>query len=369
MTPYPEQTETNAPAQATPQSAQPPVQVTPTNPMNSAVAPTAQPAASAPQQQSPATTGAYAPYNPYGAYAQQNPYGAYNPYAQYPQYPQYQYPQYPGYSPYAYPGYAPYAPPAAPAAGNGATGTTGGASGATTQVAAKGRRPGLYALIFGVTLTVLLVAVIALAAVAPSLRTSETGAIPQGWTRVYDANLTTGNDGRWDQSNGCSSQPDGLEAGGPTSDSTGGVCIFEPSATTDLTSQGFLLNVTLAAPNNVPGDQQPVINVGATTYVTVNQQGTYDICASQCDTTTPGSIYATGSTSAWHEDGFVGNTIGVELSADGSTLTLFVNGVEVTSVSISVTSSSPTVIAIGALQGAQAIFTHATLYSGSATGI
>jgi len=400
MTPNPEQIESNTPAQVAQPGAPSPA---PANPADQAepATPVAAPSAPAPQpQQAPTTSAATGQQNPYGSYApygSHNPSGVYAPYApygqqypsgassaypqypqypqyQYPQYPQYQYPQYPGYSGYPYPGYPPYAAPA-PSATNGATPPASGADGAATApAAAKSRRTGLYALIFGVALAVLLVAAIALAAIAPGLRASETGSIPQGWTRVYDANLTAGDDGQWDHTIGCAAASDGLEAGGPTSDSVGGVCFFKPSAATDLTSRGFLLDVTLAAPNNVPNNQAPVIIVGDSTFVTFTQQGAYTICVSQCSATGTaggggGGAFATGSSSAWHEDGFVGNTIGVEVASDGATLTLFVNGAAVTTVTIAASVSSQTPIAIGALEGAQAIYTHATFYSGSATSL
>ena len=62
-------------------------------------------------------------------------------------------------------------------------------------------------------------------------------------------------------------------AGGSTSDSTGGDCIFRSTIATTIASQGFLLNVTLAPANRVANDQEPVISVGPTSGRHVQSAG------------------------------------------------------------------------------------------------
>ncbi len=241
-------------------------------------------------------------------------------------------------------------------------------------------RPRLYALIVGVIFTILIVAAIALAAYSPSLAPTESGAIPRGWTKVYDANLTAGDDGRWDQSQGCAFGSSGLNADASSS-SNAALCAFKPSETQDLASGGFLLEMTLTPAANITSEAVPLIVLGSDTsgavFVFADQQGNYTICQANCDTATRQGVLESGSTATWHGDPYVANTFAVQFVQQGlnnnPTITLFINGEQVAQIDVSqainVSAGAAIPFGVGSLSGGAEVYTHATLYTGGVSSL
>ncbi len=100
---------------------------------------------------------------------------------------------------------------------------------------------------------------------------------------------------------------------------------------------------------------------GAVIHFIITQDGSYTLCDGDCAQTSS-AIYLHGGLASWHGDALVANTIAIKVSPDHSTLTVFVNDQQVATVA---TQFGPRpAIALGALAGSEAIFTHATLYTG-----
>ncbi|MEO7003211.1 MAG: hypothetical protein ABI068_15450 [Ktedonobacterales bacterium] len=232
----------------------------------------------------------------------------------------------------------------------------------TPQTSARLRRPGLYALIFGVITAVVTLAAVALAAVAPSLEPNASAAIPAGWSQVYNGDLTKSVD-QWDTQHGCSNSFGGLFAQGDSQN--GRVCQFQPSASGSVTGQGFAITASIAPASQTDLQEIPIIAIGntASALVSFNQQGAYVVCDGTCDPSAGDGLYIKGTTAAWHTDPYVPNTITVRLDADGTTLTVYANGEQIASGRVRVDSDPQ--VAIGADANAQALFTHVTIYSGS----
>ena len=224
--------------------------------------------------------------------------------------------------------------------------------------AVSGLWSGRFSIVFAAMTITVTVAAVVLAALAPALATRPGVTPPAGFTQVYDANLS--DDGKWEHAAPCIFTARGLDVSGGAD---GAACVFQPSATNDLTSQGFWLQATVAPAASVAGAVEPVILIGDNEVIVFDQVGAYAIlCA---DTSIPGAIIvcAEGTTTAWHTNAFVGNTITVSYDAGASLLTLFANDQQVTSITL--TMGSQASLALGAGAGGEALFTHATIYSAS----
>ncbi len=170
--------------------------------------------------------------------------------------------------------------------------------------------------------------------------------------RSHDSNLVA-DDANWDTSQGCQYSNGGLYA------ASGAICLFVPSGSQDLTSQGFLLRVTIAPAAETGDNPAAFIDLGENIFVGVSQMGQYAFCDSldNCDLTLG------ASTIDWHADPYVTNTMAVKYDPQASQLILYLNGIQVDSVKATI--SPNTSIAVAAPAGAEALFTHATLYSAS----
>lgn len=279
----------------------------------------------------------------------------YPQYSQYPQYPQY--PVYPQYPQWQYPAYpmAPMAPVApmkpAPPPEEG-----------PAPKAPRGLLPDRASIIVAGVVSVITLLALFLAILAPSLGEQSGNAVPSGWSKVFDGAVH--NDGSWDTASGCNFTSAGLDVSGQRE---GTVCAFVPSTSSDLTSQGFLLDVQLAPAGAVSGNQSPIITIGNVSggaasagflSISFDQQGGYVIC-------TPENLplCMRGATVAWHGDGYVPNSIAVRYLPSQGQLTLYANGQAVTTIAASI--SGQQTLAIGADSNGEALFTHVTLYSAS----
>ncbi|MGH2514935.1 MAG: hypothetical protein ACRDHP_04700 [Ktedonobacterales bacterium] len=259
---------------------------------------------------------------------------------------------YPGNSPYpypTYPAYTPYNPRKSSeqqAAAN--------AEPAPDPRAARGFWSSRFGVVLAAVAVGLTLVAIVLAAIAAPLNTSQAGATPPaGFAQVYDAGLS--DDGKWANSSPCTFIAQGLDVTG----GTGGIaCAFKPSVNADLTSQGFWLRATIAPAASIQGTEVPVILIGENEPVLFDTQGAYILYCHNDSTPC-----ASGTTSAWHTNGFVANTITVSYDAGSATLSVFANDQLVTSAPF--TQGSQPVLALGAGGDAEALFTHVSIYSAS----
>lgn len=256
-----------------------------------------------------------------------------------------------------------YPPPTAPQPS--APSTPPMESGARTTT--SGRR---YQIIFGSVLAGLTILALALAVIAPDLRPNASQATPAGWSQVYASDLTkaTASDLKaWDLTKGCAFYSNGLYA--DASESNGDtVCALTLPGSGDTTDQGFYFELGLAPAAQVPSFQQALLQVGpppgqsgVTLTFEMDQDGRYVVCQSPCSTASR-ELYLSGGTAAWHADALVANTIAINVSADHTRETFYVNGQQVETVSVDLT-LRPT-LAVGAPSGSGAIFTRATLTAG-----
>lgn len=215
---------------------------------------------------------------------------------------------------------------------------------------------GRFSIIFAVATIAVTVVAIALAALAPSLVARPDTTPPAGFTQVYDANLS--DDGKWPNQSPCTLTSQGLDVAGGTD---GTACLFRPSASADLTSQGFWFQATVAPAASVAGSMEPVILIGDTEAIFFEQQGAYAVVCADSSTGTA-RVCAEGTTTAWHTNAFVANTITVSYDAGASLLTLFANDQRVTSVTLTVGSQAS--LALGAGSDSEVLFTHATIFTG-----
>jgi hypothetical protein len=199
--------------------------------------------------------------------------------------------------------------------------------------------PGRFGKVFGVAAIVLTLAGLLLAGLAPQLASHAPSTTPAGCT-FSDGRLdVVGADG----SNGCA---------------------YAPSDARDLLSQGFQLSIALAPDGAVKLEQDPQITLtggGSSLFIVFNQAGEYIICGDSCQ---PGSgLYVLGLSVAWHTDGYTPNNITLRYLPADDSLTLYTNGQEVHTLHVSLPVQPE--LALGADSGAEAIYTHVTLYSAS----
>jgi hypothetical protein len=223
-----------------------------------------------------------------------------------------------------------------------------------TSTPPRGLWPDRYAAVVGAVVLTLTVFALVLAVASPWLIARMRAAIPVGMAKVYDAAFA--NDGTWGLTSGCSITSSGLHVVGNSGDAS---CAYGPSDTSDLTSQGFWLQVTVAPAGQVAGSQVPEIAIGSDVQVSFDQQGEYTIC------TSTRSSCLSGATSAWHSDDYVPNTIGLQYSAATGMAAVFVNSEHVADVSATIGVQDG--ISLGAAQGGEALYTHVTFYSASAS--
>lgn len=227
--------------------------------------------------------------------------------------------------------------------------------------APSGWWPSTLARVVAIVLGVLTVAALVLGALAPTLAPQSRSTVPSDWTKVYDA--APRDDSKWSTNSGCTVNGRGMDAVGT---STGARCEFASSAARDLVSRGFYIEATLVAAGSVEGNQQPAIIIGSDNAVTAafDQSGNYVLCTNSVSMSCANQSGASGSTIAWHADGYVGNTIGLRYLPATEELTLYANGQQIATQTGTVPSGSP--LALGALVHSEALFTHVTIYAASA---
>lgn len=216
-----------------------------------------------------------------------------------------------------------------------------------------------FAVIFTLLAVLLTAGAVALATYAGQQTATGQDAAPSGWSQVYDASLATP-DSNWDTTQGCQFSNGGLLV------QSSAVCQFLPSTTQDLTSQGFLLRLTIAPSADIVNDLEPFVVLGNSDYIGVTSSGQYSLCdTASCSAS--GQVHVQGTTIDWHADVFVTNTMAVKYDAQAGQVTLYLNGVQVASGPLAVGSSAA--IGLATSSTGEALFTHATLYSGSANGL
>lgn len=222
----------------------------------------------------------------------------------------------------------------------------------------EGLAPGRYARIFAGVLGLVCLLALVLAALGPALTQRAQASIPGGWDKVYDGSISA--DGAWDTADDCKLVSSGLDVRANNSSSNLS-CDFKASEHRDMLGQGFYVQALVAPAASVDGMQLPMLVAGEGEDIsaTFNQEGSYLLCAGT------GAVCTSGSTVAWHSDGFVPNTIGLLFIPDNSnsvsgTVTLFANGQAIASRSATLSPNSP--LALGARKGGEALFTHVTLY-------
>jgi hypothetical protein len=241
---------------------------------------------------------------------------------------------------------------------------------ATPQPSSQPQPPSRrYSLIFGVALTVSTLLALLVAFFSSDFRMRASNALPATWTQAYNADLTGTDNGAWDETRGCSMNALGLDAS--ASDASDAQCAFTPSVQQSVTAGGFYFVTQLAPAAKVPAYARSVVSVGAigdpsapsgsVIRFIVTQDGAYTLCDGDCSSS-GSAIYLHGGLASWHGDALVANTIAVKVSPDHSALTVFVNDQQVATVAPQL--GSQPVIAVGALAGSEALFTHATLYTG-----
>lgn len=223
--------------------------------------------------------------------------------------------------------------------------------------APKGVAPDRYALIVAIVLIAITVAAMVLTVIGPALAPSASSAIPSGWAQVYDASITS--DGTWENSSaGCAFTPDGLDVSAGSGASTSG-CAFHASRDRDLTSQGVFVRASVAPAASVRGNQVAAITLvfanGTVTFA-VDQEGQYELCLPDGS-----SMCHSDTTVAWHEDGFVANTLALRYI--NGIVTGYANGQQIVERSVDLTGQAT--ISLDTTRGNEALFTHATIYSGS----
>ncbi|MGO8946659.1 MAG: hypothetical protein ACLQUY_03135 [Ktedonobacterales bacterium] len=243
--------------------------------------------------------------------------------------------------------------------------------------------PGRYTKVTGIVLIVMVLVAILAAVVGPLLTSrASSGSAPGNWSKTYDSNLRDASD--WKGDSGCYRGPNGLDV--TASSNSSDLCVFTPSTTADLVSQGFQLNLALAPESRLQLPLSPLIQVtdsgGDGFSVQFDDTGDFAICpdtSSDCSACLPGTIGGcsdaldSDSTDAWHTDSYVANTLGIryQIAANGGgTLTVIVNGQEIASGPLSTNLTSGFAIAIGSSDtgsgdGGEALYTVATLYTAS----
>ena len=224
--------------------------------------------------------------------------------------------------------------------------------------APRGLAPTRYALVVAIVVVAITVAAMVLAVIGPALASSASSPIPSGWAKIYDASLS--DDGNWLTPVGCSFTASGLDAQAPSTPAAPG-CTFGPSQNGDLTSQGVLVQVALAPAASVRGNQVPQIALnfeGAPVTFSINQEGQFELCLPDGSLTCPSD-----ATVAWHEDGFVANTMALRYV--NGIVTGYANDQQIIERSVNVLGLGRATISLAATRGNEALFTHATIYSGN----
>ncbi len=241
----------------------------------------------------------------------------------------------------------------------------------------QGLWPGRYNKVAGIVLIVMVLVAVIAAVAGPLLvyHTAESRA-PSSWSQVYSSNLQNTSD--WTGDGGCTANSSGLDV---TSDAGGwDTCTYTPSTTTDLVSQGFQLNVSLAPESQLQQPLTPLIQAGDSSgdgfSVIIDDAGDFAICqdsSSDCSTCLSGGsigscddALASDSTDAWHTDSYVANTLSIRyqpLSDSSGVLSVFANGQEVASGSLPSGLPSGLTISIGSGNSGEALYTGATIYA------
>lgn len=233
---------------------------------------------------------------------------------------------------------------------------------------AQAGRQRRYTVIFGVVAAVVTVAALLLAAASSALQPPSANGLPASWQRVYSHDLTTGDDGAWDETQGCSITGAGLDAGGQAS--AGGQCAFQPSLKQNVTGAGFYFEAQLAPAAKTPNYVRSFITVGdlghtpangASLHFVISQQGSYVLCDGSC-TRGASAIYQSGSAVAWHGNAYVANTVAIKVSPDHALATVYLNNQELVSAPVQLGAEPG--LSVGAFSGDEAIFTQASLYTG-----
>lgn len=210
---------------------------------------------------------------------------------------------------------------------------------------------GRFGAIFAAVVVAVTIVAIALAAVAPTLGVYPGNTPPAGFAQVYTASLS--DDGKWVNTGPCAFTSQGLDVTGSTD---GVACVFQPSTSGDLTSQGFWLQTTVAPSAFIRGNEEPLILIGDSQAILFSQQGSYAVYCQ--NSAVP---CAAGLTTAWHTNAFVSNTITVSYDAGASTLTVFANAQQVVQVSFVV--GGQATLALGAGSNGEALFTRVSIYA------
>ncbi|HKV84031.1 MAG TPA: hypothetical protein VJN88_05710 [Ktedonobacterales bacterium] len=228
-----------------------------------------------------------------------------------------------------------------------------------------------FGLFFGLGVTLVTLAAIALAAFAPAFA-SRPSATPISWSSVYSGNPK--DDPNWQHAPGpCAIQSAGLRADGigvgNAPDILSSLCVYSPTQGRDLLSQGFALDLTVAPAAKLPNEERVAVfigdvNAGDGVLAEMGQGGglgaIYLLCDGSDNCSSPPTV-------AWHTDGFVKNTLSLRYlpGPDGrGTLTLYGNGQRVAWLNLMLPANP--VIAIGAGSDASALYTGFSLSSASA---
>ena len=288
------------------------------------------PGSRAPNPQAPAYPPAYTPYGPAHPY--------YYGYAPYPAY----------YAPWSwYPPQPPVQPPT------------------PAERAASPQASRIIRVVVGVVLALATLASVALASVGQSSAQQVPSPASVGYTAYYNVRLVS-DPGSWD-THSCAFEQGGLHAreqsGAPS------LCAFLPSASQDLTSQGFFLDVVVGPAAAVPTEQEPCIVLGNTSdtpdlSLTFDQQGNYVLDTAPqgtyCSLSSSGGLPVTRAAFAWHTDAEVANRISLLYLPNATEdLIVYVNGQEVTQTTWSAARFET--IYLGAAAGGEAIFTSFAL--------
>lgn len=218
------------------------------------------------------------------------------------------------------------------------------------------RRTSPFAIIFGAVAVVVTLGAIVLAALAPSLETAAPPAVPSGWTQAYNADLNGSTTG-FETGAGCAVTDKGLDV---TADQSAVTCTYQPSDQGSLLANGFQLRVTMAPASQIAGGQQPLIGLGDSAFVAVEQVDTattFVICNVDC---TAGADPVQLGSDAWHGEGYYANTLTLFWGGTGQQLVVSANGQQVASVDFHFASGAQG-LELGTLKHGEALYSHMTL--------
>jgi hypothetical protein len=173
---------------------------------------------------------------------------------------------------------------------------------------------------------------------------------------VFDSDLSNATND-WQVSADCSFGRAGLFASGSDI-----ACAYVPSTTHDYLSQGFRLNMTLAADVAVDKVQIPVLEAGTAFFSIQNTEG-HEGSFVLADAAHYSDSQVTGSTVNWHTNGLTVNTIRLEWDGPGTSLVAYTNGFKAAELPFSMSAKANHTIKLGADTDAQALYTHVTLAS------